>query len=106
MITWLRKTYEVLFDDGTGAMTAHRGNIHEYLGMSLDFNTSGQVKVTMFDYIKEMVDDFTKINPTTKTAPNPAASHLFKFNEETEILVKNQRPCHQLGNTQYCVLHF
>ena len=40
----------------------------------------------MFDYIKEMVDDFTKINPTTKTAPNPAASHLFKVNEEAEIL--------------------
>ena len=33
MITWLRKTYEVLFDDRTGAMTFHRGKIHEYLGM-------------------------------------------------------------------------
>ena len=33
-----------------------------------------------------MVNDFTKINPTTKTAPNPAASHLFKVNEEAEIL--------------------
>ena len=33
MITWLRKTYEVIFDDGTSAMKVHRGNIHEYLGM-------------------------------------------------------------------------
>ena len=40
----------------------------------------------MFDYIKEMVDDFTKINPTTKIAPNPSASHLFKVNEEADIL--------------------
>ena len=40
----------------------------------------------MFNYIKEMVDDFTKINPTTKTAPNPEASHLYKVNEEAEIL--------------------
>ena len=86
MITWLRKTYELLFDDGTGAMTDHRGNIHEYLGMSLDFTTAGQVQVTMFNYTKEMVDDFTNINPTNKTAPNPAASHLFKVNEEAEIL--------------------
>ena len=31
MIIWLRKTYEVLFYDGTGAMTVHRGKIHEYL---------------------------------------------------------------------------
>ena len=39
----------------------------------------------MFNYTKEMVDDSTKINPTTKTAPNPATSHLFKVNEEAEI---------------------
>ena len=52
MITWLRKTYEVLFDDGNGTMTVHRGKIHEYLGMSLDFTTDGQVQVTMFNYIK------------------------------------------------------
>ena len=84
MITWIRKTYEVLFDDGTGAMTVHRGKIHEYLGMALDFTTAVQVQVSMFNYTKEMVDDFTKINPTTKTAPIPAASHLFKVNEETE----------------------
>ena len=51
MITWLRNTYEVLFDDGTGAMTVHRVRVHEYLGMSLEFTTAGQVKVTMFDYI-------------------------------------------------------
>ena len=82
MITWLRKTYEVLFNDRTSAMTVHKGKVHEYMEMSLNFTTAGQVQVTMFDYIKEMVDDFTKINPTTKTAPNPASSQLFKFNGE------------------------
>ena len=49
---------------------------------SLDFTTAGQVQVNMFNYIKEVVDDFKKINRTTNTAPNPAASHLFKVNEE------------------------
>ena len=43
MITWLRKTYEVLFDDGTNAMTVHRGKIHGYLGISLDFTTAGKI---------------------------------------------------------------
>ena len=33
MITWFRKTYEVLFDDGTGSMTVHRGRVYEYPGM-------------------------------------------------------------------------
>ena len=61
------------------------------MGMSLDFTTAGQVKVTMFDYIKEMVDDFTKINPNTKIAPNLAALHLFKVNEEADILDEKKR---------------
>ena len=74
------------FDYGTGAMKIHRGKVNEYLGMSLEFTTAGQVQFTMFDYIKELVDNFTKINPTTNTAPNPSALHLFKVNEEAEIL--------------------
>ena len=59
--------------------------------MSLDFTTAGQVQLTMFNYIKEMVDDFTNINPTTKTSPNPAASNIFKVNEEAEILDEKGR---------------
>ena len=37
MSVWLQKTYERLFDDGSGAMKLKRGKIHEYLGMQLDF---------------------------------------------------------------------
>ena len=31
MITWIRKTYELILDDRTGTMTVHRGRVHEYL---------------------------------------------------------------------------
>ena len=37
MSVWLQKSYERLFDDGSGAMKLKRGKIHEYLGMQLDF---------------------------------------------------------------------
>ena len=37
MEKWLNKTYETLFEDGSGNMNISRGNIHEYLGMNLDF---------------------------------------------------------------------
>ena len=60
MSVWLKKTYERLFDDGSGAMKLKRGKIHEYLGMQLDFSVAGQVKITMFDYIQEMLEDFHK----------------------------------------------
>ena len=35
MSVWLKKNYERLFDDGSGAMKLKRGKIHEYLGMFL-----------------------------------------------------------------------
>ena len=41
MSVWLQKTYECLFDDGSGVMKIKRGKIHEYLGMQLDFSVVG-----------------------------------------------------------------
>ena len=37
-IEWLRKDYESIFEDGSGAMKVHRGKVHKYLGMTLDFS--------------------------------------------------------------------
>ena len=41
-IDWLRAEYEGIFEDGLGAMKVHRGKIHKYLGMSLNFSEKGQ----------------------------------------------------------------
>jgi hypothetical protein len=38
MIKWLRAEYESIFEDGSGVMKVHRGKVHKYLGMSLDFS--------------------------------------------------------------------
>jgi hypothetical protein len=86
MVTWLRKMYEHLFEDGSGAMKIKRGKVHEYIGMTLDFCVPGEVKVTMLPYVKEIVDDFTKITGDTKTAVTPAADHLFKIDQDAELL--------------------
>ncbi len=37
-VDWLRAEYESMFEDGLGAMKVHRGKIHKYLGMGLDFS--------------------------------------------------------------------
>ena len=47
MAVWLKKTYEILFKDGSVAMNLNRSMIHEYLGMTLDYSTQGEVKITM-----------------------------------------------------------
>ena len=60
MIDWLRKEYESIFQDGSGKMTVSRGKVHTYLGMTLDYTTCGQVKITMLDYIEEILDAFLR----------------------------------------------
>jgi hypothetical protein len=54
-IEWLRQDYESIFEDGSGKMKVSRGKSHKYLGMTLDFTTKGQVKISMVDYVKEVV---------------------------------------------------
>jgi hypothetical protein len=60
IIEYLRQEYESLFEDGSGAMTVSRGEIHKYIGMTLDYTARGQVKIAMFDYVDEILTDFDK----------------------------------------------
>ena len=41
-------------------MKVSRGKVHKYLGMTLDFTTKGQVKISMVDYVKEVIDVWDK----------------------------------------------
>ncbi len=60
MIAWLRQEYKSIFTDGSGKMKVARGKVHKYLGMTLDFATAKVVKVTMIDYIDEIIKVWTK----------------------------------------------
>jgi hypothetical protein len=53
-------------------MTVRRGKIHDYLGMTLDFSVAGEVRVDMVNYVKAMISDFHKHDPSDKTAVTPA----------------------------------
>jgi hypothetical protein len=67
---WLNKLY-----GKHGEVTATRGPIHEYLGMTFDFSKKGKLTVSMAEYMKKLVDEFPiKI---TKTAHSPAGEDLF-----------------------------
>jgi hypothetical protein len=58
----------------------HQGNVHDYLGMILDFSKKRKVMVTMIEYIKNIVANFPKEIIGLK--PSSAADHLFKVWEE------------------------
>jgi hypothetical protein len=56
-------------------LSKSRGKVHDYLGMTLDFSTAGQVTITMIDYIKMICMDLPK--GMIGSAAKPAANHLF-----------------------------
>ena len=88
-IKWLRAEYESIFEDGSGVMKVHRGKVHKYLGMSLDFSHKGQCRVTMYDYLDGILQTFDAavkkhgdgFKPVTKQRfKTPAPDNLFVVN--------------------------
>ena len=69
-------------------MAIHRGKIHDYLGMEIDFSKKGKVKIGMTEYVESMLDVFPEKITSTDTALTPASHGLFnegqgkKLNEE------------------------
>jgi hypothetical protein len=89
IIGYLWQEYESIFEDGSGAMTVSRGKIHKYLGMTLDYSVPGQVKITILDYVDEIIAAFDKAEPKgggTKTSADPDS--LFKVKEDCEKLAQ------------------
>jgi hypothetical protein len=85
-------------------MTVIRGKLHKYLSMTLDYTVRGQVKITMFDYVDEILTAFDKEEPKgggTKTSAAPDS--LFKVDENYEkIKQDNAVEFHNLvANTLY-----
>ncbi len=99
VIEWLKRDYESIFEDGSGKMTVSRGKVHKYLGMNLDFTVKKQVKISMVEYIKEVIaawdkapkldeDGFTIVTSKRgcKIKASAAPENLFKTNEDAKKL--------------------
>ena len=83
----LRDEYETIFEDGTGEMKVSRGKVHKYLGMVLDYTVKGQCKISMFDYIKEIIQVFEEFDPNQGgTKPSAAPKNLFVADKDCKKL--------------------
>jgi hypothetical protein len=65
-------------------LTVTRGDIHDYLGMTIDYSTDGKVAIRMEDYVENMLVDLP--DNMNGLAVTPAAEHLFKVDSEAELL--------------------
>jgi hypothetical protein len=82
MIEYLQQEYESIFKDGSGTMTMSRSKVHKYLGMILDYTVRGQVKITMFDYVDEILTALCKAElKGGGTKSSAAPESLFKVDE-------------------------
>jgi hypothetical protein len=65
-------------------LTVTRGDIHEYLGMTLDYSCPGKVTIRMDDYVKDILAEAP--DDMAGTAATPAAEHLFTVDQDPEYL--------------------
>ena len=87
----LHKECESVFEDGSGKMKVSHGKVHTYLGMTLDYRTPGQVQISMFDYIKEILSAFAKAEPkATGTKSSTTPEDLFQVDDDCEKLWPNK----------------
>ena len=69
---------------------AHRGKVHDYLGIDFDYSETGNFKVSMIKYLDNVLKEFPEV--LTGSAATPAAGHLFKVREDGTVkLLNNQR---------------
>jgi hypothetical protein len=91
LVDELREEYEHILEDGTGKMTVHRGKVHEYLGMTLDYNTAGVCKVSMAKYTDEIIKQAEQSMDNCKGSKSSAApKNLFEVNEDCPRLSKRK----------------
>ena len=70
-----------------GPMDIHHGPKISYVGMTMDFATSGKVSITQEKFIDDVLTD----HPVQGTATSPADDHLFSIDESSALLNKDEK---------------
>ena len=66
-------------------ISVHRGQVQEYLGMTIDYTQKGKVSFSMPQYIEDLLSECPD-SIMKGTSTTPAANHLFQVNENAEKL--------------------
>ena len=84
-LKWLQKEYGQL-----AAVKATRGKVHDYLGMTLDYNVHGSVRIDMRDYVKGMTEEFPLDHYPKRTVTSAAAENIFSIDPNSPPLSEDQ----------------
>jgi hypothetical protein len=61
-------------------LTETVGTVHDYLGMTFDYSFKQEVRINMWDYLRNVIKEFPE--EITGTCATPASDHLFKVRED------------------------
>ena len=61
-------------------LTETVGTMHDYLGMMFDYSFVSEVKINMWDYLRNVIKEFPE--EITGTCTTPASEYLFKVRED------------------------
>jgi hypothetical protein len=78
---FLRKLQDIYGQ--TDPLTIRRGKVHEYLGMTIDFTKDGEAMITMYDYIKKLIDKLPADMIGEKATAAP--EYLFKTDDVNSV---------------------
>ena len=65
-------------------LTEHTGDIHDYLGIDLDFLKNGKLGVSMIKYLHKLLTGFSEYDTLKKGVKTPAHERLFEIRDEKE----------------------
>jgi hypothetical protein len=69
-------------------LAATFGDIHDYLGITIDCSEKGKVKSAMYDYLEDVLSDMP--DDMRGTSPTPASDNLFDVDEESTLLTEKE----------------
>jgi hypothetical protein len=77
-----------------GKVPATRGQIHDYIGMELDDQKQGELKINMTKYIKNMLNNFPVKVGKKDAAKTPAGDNLFNLVTAAKLDTKRSEIFH------------
>jgi hypothetical protein len=88
--------------DKYGDLKITRGKVHEYLGMKLDFNKKGSVKIIMDDYVRKFLEES---DPRHKgLAITPANQNLFSIDENSQPISESDAQAYHTATAKLLFL--
>ena len=79
-----------------GKVKAHRGKVHDYLGMIFEYEDKGKVKVDMSSYVKNMLEDFPVKLKKSQTAATPAGEGLYNLGHGRKLNKEDAEAFHTM----------